>query len=46
MMPKSKNKRKNGRKVGSDWNKRISLRVKAEQQRKDAAFEHLKEQYL
>jgi hypothetical protein len=45
-MPKSKSKRKNGRKVGSAWTKRISQDNQNSKAKEDAVFEKLRQQML
>jgi hypothetical protein len=45
-MPKSKNKRKNGRAKGSNWNKRVQKSINKEKSQKDAVVEMLHRQML
>ena len=45
-MPKSKNKRKNGRAKGSNWNKRIAKDIKRSKAEKDAAIATITRQML
>lgn len=45
-MPKSKNKRKNGRSKGSNWNKRIAKSNQRRQAEKDAAVAMITQQML
>ncbi len=45
-MPKSKNKRKNGRVKGSNWNKRIAKEIKQRREDENAVFEKIRQQML
>lgn len=45
-MPKSKNKRKNGRAKGSDFRKKVAEHSKKEQAKKDAVVDMITQQML